>query len=100
MTGAMAPVRQHLCGFLRGVAQERGALLAGDHQRRDGDGTEQPGRQGSVSDDGRVVGEGVRDRFQGGAKRGVPHMRDHVRGDADRCGLVTLDGVTAAPRGH
>jgi hypothetical protein len=67
-------------------------LLAGDHQDRDGDGGEQPGRQGTVTDNGRVVGEGVSDRLQAGTERRVPHLRDHLLGDADRLCLVQLDG--------
>ena len=91
---------QCLCGCVRGVAQERGVLLASDYQGRDGDGGEQPGRQGPVTDKGRVVGEGVSDCLQAGTKRRVPHLRDYLLGDADRLCLVQLDGVTAAARGH
>src|SRR5215831_15275509 len=94
------PVWHRLCGCLRGVAQERRALLAGDHQGRDGDGGEQPGRHGTVTDDRRVVGEGVRDRLQAGTERGVPQLLHHPLGDADRLGLVQLDGVAAAARGN
>ena len=94
------PVWHRLCGCPRGVAQERRALLTGDHQGRDGDAGEQSGRQGTVPDDGRIVGEGVRDRLQAGTERDVPQLRHYFMGEADRLSLVKLDGVAAAARGH
>jgi hypothetical protein len=34
----------------------------------------------------------VSDRLQAGTERRVPHLRDHLLGDADRLCLVQLDG--------
>ncbi len=53
------PVGQVVDNRLRRGAQERGRLLAVDHQRRRLDSGEQPGRQGQTASDRGVVGEVV-----------------------------------------